>query len=80
MNRYTVIPSRFWQKKAGYNGPERVSIYGSLPMPREAYEMVEKGFAIYNLTDNTISNYFFGKIGIDTEEEANQIINRLTNR
>lgn len=45
---------------------------------REAYEIEEKGFSIYDRRNNTTSNYFFGKIGIDTREEAENIISRLT--
>jgi hypothetical protein len=49
-----------------------------MPQPREAYEIEEKGFSIYDRRNNTTSNYFFGKIGIDTREEAENIISRLT--
>lgn len=78
-NPYQVVPRKFWQRKPGFTGiPETVSLYGALPRPADAYEMVEKGFSIYDKRNNTYSNYFFGKIGIETEEEANNIIRRLT--
>jgi hypothetical protein len=78
-NRYSVVPRRFWKKKAGFSGPEKVSIHGALPSPREAYEIEENGYSIYDSKNNRYSNYFFGKIGIQTEDEANDIIYRLTN-
>lgn len=77
--QYEITPRRFWKRKAGFSGcPETVSIYGAMPRPKEAYEMVEQGFSIYDARNNTYSNYFFGKIGIDTKEEAENIIARLT--
>jgi hypothetical protein len=78
-NPYQVVPRKFWQRKPGFTGiPENVSLYGALPRPVDAYEMVEKGWSIYDSRNNTYSNYFFGKIGIETLEEANNIILRLT--
>ena len=79
MNKYTLVPRRHWKRKDGFTGcPETVSIYGAMPQPREAYEIAEKGFSIYDSRNNTYSNYFFGKIGIDTQEEGENIIARLT--
>ena len=77
--QYEIHPRRYWKRKPGFSGcPETVSIYGAMPQPREAYEIEEKGFSIYDRRNNTTSNYFFGKIGIDTREEAENIISRLT--
>lgn len=77
--QYEIHPSRHWKRKPGFSGcPQTVSIHGAMPRPRNAYEIEEKGFSIYDRRNNTISNYFFGKIGIDTMEEAENIISRLT--
>jgi len=78
MTKYSLQPNRFWKRKEGFTGcPERVSFYGALPMPKEAYELAEKGFSIYDSRNNTLSNYFFGKVGIATKEEGEQIIQKL---
>jgi hypothetical protein len=78
-NQYEIVPRRFYQLKAGYSGlPEKVSIYGAPPRPFTAYELVNKGYSIFDKKNNTYSNYFFGKIGIDSEQEAQDIISRLT--
>lgn len=77
---YEIHPKKVWKRKVGFENlgvPSQVSIHGSLPSPIEAYEMVEKGFTIYDKRNNTYSNYFFGKIGIDTREEAESIVARL---
>lgn len=77
-NPYTLTPRRYWQRKPGFSGcPETVSIYGAMPKPREAYEIAEKGFSIYDKRSNTYSNYFFGKVGIASQEEGEAIIARL---
>ncbi len=81
-DRYEVVERKFWKLKAGFQSmgcplPETVSIHGALPSPRNAYEVVAKGFTIYNKKENTYSNYFFGKVGIDTREEGEAIIARL---
>ena len=79
--QYEIHPRRYWKRKDGFsNCPATVSMHGALPQPREAYEMAEKGFTIYDRKNNTCSNYFFGKIGIDTREEAENIIQRLTSK
>lgn len=79
--QYEITPRRFWKRKEGFSEcPETVSFYGAMPKPKEAYEMVEKGFSIYDTRNNTCSNYFFGKIGIDTKEEAEEIIKKLLAR
>lgn len=76
--QYEIHPRRFWKRKEGFsNCPATVSIHGALPQPREAYEMAEKGFTIYDRKNNTFSNYFFGKIGIETKEQAEKIIEKL---
>ena len=78
--RYAVVPHRFWQKKSDTSpGPKRISIYGSLPSNREAYEIAEEGYSIYDRRSGTYSNYFLGKVGIETEDEGEQIIERLLN-
>jgi hypothetical protein len=78
-NPYQPVVRKFWQRKPGFTGiPEKVSLYGALPRPVDAYELVESGYSIYDSRNNTVSNYFFGKIGIETLEEANNIIQRLT--
>jgi hypothetical protein len=77
--RYIPHPAKVWIKKdshAHIPGPKRVSIYGALPSPREAYEMREDGWSIYDSRSNTYSNYFKGKI-LKTEEEANTIAQEL---
>lgn len=79
MSKFTLVPRRYWKRKDGFAGcPETVSIHGATPQPREAYEIAEKGFSIYDSRNNTYSNYFFGKIGIETKEEGENIIARLT--
>ena len=79
--QYEIHPRRFWKRKEGFsNCPATVSMHGALPQPREAYEIAEKGFSIYDRKNNTYSNYFFGKIGIDTREEAENIIQCLTSK
>ena len=79
--QYEIHPRRFWKRKEGFSGcPATVSIHGALPQPREAYEIAEKGFSIYDRKNNTYSNCFFGKIGIETKEEAENIILRLTSK
>lgn len=78
--RYKAVPSQVWIKKPGFEhvqAPARVSVYGSLPSPREAYEIKTEGWSIFDSKSNTYSNFFFGKRGIETEEEANAIIERL---
>jgi hypothetical protein len=76
--KYSLVPRKIWQRKPGFTGcPAQVSIHGALPSPREAYEMAEKGYSIYDSRSNTYSNYFFGKIGILTKEEGMAIISRL---
>jgi len=79
--KYELVPRRFFRLKPEFIGkgvgPETVSFYGALPSPREAYEIAEKGFSIYDSRNNTYSNYFFGKIGIETREEGEDIIRRL---
>ena len=78
--RYAVVPHRFWQKKSDTSpGPKRISIYGSPPSNREAYEIAEEGYSIYDRRSGTYSNYFFGKVGIETEGEGEQIVERLLN-
>ena len=80
-NRYEIVPRKVWKLKDGFSGlPQYVSIHGALPTNPKAYEMVEKGYSIYDSKNNTYSNYFFGKIGIDTREEAENIILKLTVR
>jgi len=77
---YSLVPHRFWKRKDGVTGcPPRVSIYGSLPSPRESYEMAQEGYSVYDRKSNTYSNYFFGKIGIETEEEGLEIVTKLNN-
>ena len=61
-------------------GPERVSIHGALPAPAEAYEIASDGWTIYDERRNTYSNYFFGKVGIESQAEAEAIIARLEGR
>lgn len=81
MIQYKAVPHRFYQLKDDYSGcglPKTVSIHGALPRPLDAYKIVTKGYSIYDPKENTYSNYFFGKIGIDTVEEAENIIRRLT--
>lgn len=79
--QYEIHPRRFWKRKEGFsNCPATASIHGAMPQPREAYEIAEKGFTIYDRKNNTYSNYFFGKIGIETKEEAENIIQRLTSK
>ena len=81
--RYSAQPKQAWTKKASHAntpGPSGVSIYGALPHPREAYEMTTDGWTIYDAKTNTYSNYFFGKVGIETEQEANETIARLDAR
>ena len=78
--QYEIVTRKFWKKKGGFSGPDTVSFYGAMPNPREAYYLVERGYSIYNTKNNTYSNYFFGKIGIDTLEEANKIIEKLTKK
>ena len=78
MSNYTLVPRKVWKRKEGFLGcPEYVSVHGAMPNPINAYEMIEKGYSIYDSRNNTYSNYFFGKIGIDTVEEGTEIINRL---
>ena len=78
--RYEVTPHQFWQKKSdAIPGPKQISLYGSLPPNREAYEIVEKGYSIYDRRSGTHSNYFFGKVGIETQAEGEQIVERLLN-
>lgn len=79
--RYSVIPRRFWALKAEFSHlalPKTVSLHGSLPTNPDAYEVVERGFSIYDAKRNTYSNYFHGKVGIDTREEGEAIIAALT--
>ena len=79
--RYELVPYRYWKRKDGFSGcPARVSIGGALPQPREAYEMAESGFSILDNVRNTRSNYFFGKVGIQTREEGLAIIAKLETR
>ena len=76
--KYRLVPRKIWQRKPGFTGcPAQVSIYGSLPSPREAYEIVENGYSVYDVRNNTYSNYFFGKMGIETEVEGLAIIEKL---
>lgn len=80
MPKYTAIPSHHWAKiNPNIPGPARVSIYGALPSPASNYRIVEGGWSIRDNRAGTVSNYFFGKIGIATEAEANAIIARLVN-
>lgn len=79
-NNLTVVPRKIFQRKPGFSGcPEFVSPFGALPQPLEAYELVEKGFSIYDSKENSYHNYFFGKIGIETREEGAEIIRKLGN-
>lgn len=81
--RYEVKVCKFWQLKKECQGlrlPKTVSLYGSLPSVPSAYEVVESGFSILDNRNGTSSNYFFGKVGIETEAEAKEIIQKLLNR
>lgn len=76
---YELRPNRFYRLKPEYSGagPARVSLFGAAPRPAEAYEIAEEGFSIYDRRNNTYSNYFFGRIGIASREEGEDIIARL---
>ncbi len=80
MSKYSLVPRQVFKRKPGFNGPEYVSAFGALPSPIEAYELITKGFSVYDKKENTYSNYFFCKIGIETEEEGLAIIEKLNAR
>jgi len=71
--QYEIHPRRFWKRKEGFSGcPETVSIHGALPQPREAYEIAEKGFSIYDRKNNTFSNYSAGYASFsEAEKDSN---------
>lgn len=79
MTKYKAVQSPEWRLKDGVKGlPARVSFYGALPSPREAYELVHKpSIEINDGGRITYSNYFYGKIGFETFAEAEATAARL---
>lgn len=78
---YSLTPRRIWKRQPGFTGcPEQVSVHGALPQPIQAYKMEEHGFSIYDSRNNTYSNSFFGKIGIKTLKEGEEIIKKLQSK
>lgn len=73
MTTYKAIKSIIWEKKAGRNGPLRVSFYGSPPNNIDDY--VKKEIPSIEINDNgriTYCNYFFGKT-VKSFEEAESV-------
>jgi hypothetical protein len=80
--KYKAVKNPYHSLKAGLDGmPKRVSFYGALPIPPEAYEV--KYAPSIEMEDAsgrvTYSNYFFGEV-IKTFEQASDIAEKLNNK
>lgn len=77
--KYKAVKNPYYSLKAGLDGmPKRVSFYGALPVPQEAYEV--KYAPSIEITDSrgrvTYSNYFYGEV-LKSFEQAEAVASKL---